>query len=112
MILFPLTTMAGCTLILLLAEMTPSQKTMAWLGRNTLILMCLNGVFYHYINPGLAKWMLAHFTGSAAMVKAAGSIVTLVSLGLCIPIVFLLNKTIPQLVGKPKTKGPLLKNFL
>ena len=112
MLLFPLTAIIGCALILFLAKMTPTQKTMAWLGQNTLILMCLNGIFYHYINPGLAKWVLSDLSGSAITVTAAGVIVTVFSLVFCIPFVFVFNKFVPQLVGKPKLKGPLLKNLI
>jgi acyltransferase len=112
MLLFPLTAIIGCALILFLAKMTPTQKTIAWLGQNTLILMCLNGIFYHYINPGLAKWVLSDLSGSAITVTAAGVIVTVFSLVFCIPFVFVFNKFVPQLVGKPKLKGPLLKNLI
>ena len=112
MLLFPLTAVAGCALILFLAKMTPKQKSMAWLGQSTLILMCLNGIFYHYINPGLAKWVLDHLSGSAMVVSAIGVIVTVISLAFCIPLVFVFNKYVPQLVGKPKINGPLLKNLI
>ncbi len=111
-LLFPLTAIAGSALILFLAKMTPTQKTMTWLGQNTLILMCLNGIFYHYINPGLAKWVLGNFSGSALVVSTAGIIVTIVSMALCIPFVFIFNKYVPQLVGKPKIRGPLFKNLI
>ncbi len=112
MVLFPFTAIAGCALVLTLAKMTPAQKTITWLGQNTLILMCLNGIFYHYINPPLAKWVLSELSGSMVTVTAAGLIVTIASLSLCIPIVFLLNKYVPQLVGKPKTKGPLIGRLI
>lgn len=112
MLLFPLTAIAGCAFILCIAGITPAQKTISWLGRNTLILMCLNGVFYHYINPGLARWVLDNTSGSAVAVSTAGIIVTLASLALCMPLVFVFNKYLPQLVGKPKIKGPLLKNLV
>jgi acyltransferase len=111
-LLFPLTAMAGCALILCLAKLLPSQKTMAWLGQNTLILMCLNGIFYHYLNPGWAKWVLDHFSGSALIVTAAGVIITPVCLFLCIPFVYVLNRYIPQLVGKPKITGPILPRLV
>lgn len=111
-LLFPLTAIAGCALILCLARMTPTQKTMAWLGQNTLILMCLNGIFYHYINPGLAKWVLGHLSGSALVVSATGIIVTIASLVLCIPLVSIFNRYVPQLVGKPNRNGQLLKSFV
>lgn len=111
-LLFPLTALAGCALTLCLARLSPAPKIVAWLGQNCLILMCLNGVFYHYINPGLAKWLLGHFSGSALMVFVAGVIVTTGSLVLCIPAVYLLDRYVPQLVGKPKRYGPLFHRFL
>jgi len=51
---FPVSAVAGSFLILFLAKITPSQKTVVWMGQNTLVLMCLNGVFYHYINARVA----------------------------------------------------------
>jgi acyltransferase len=111
-LLFPFTALAGCSLILCLASLTPAPKILVWMGQNCLVLMCLNGVFYHYVNPGVAKWLLDHFSGSALMVLTAGVIVTTVSLVLCIPAVYLLERYLPQLVGKPKRNGPLLRRFI
>ena len=111
-LLFPLTALAGCALILCLARLSPAPKILLWLGQNCLILMCLNGVFYHYINPGVARWLLDHFSGAALTVLAAGGIVTTVSLVLCIPAVYLFERYLPQLVGKPKRNGPLLRRFI
>ena len=111
-LLFPLTAIAGCALVLLIAGMTRTQKTIVWLGQNTFILMCLNGIFYHYINPPTAKWVLGNLPQSALSIFGVGLIMTAASLALCMPFVFLLNKFVPQLVGKPKLKGLLLKNDL
>jgi acyltransferase len=112
MLLFPLTAIAGCTLILLIAGMTRSPKTIIWLGQNTFILMCLNGIFYHYINPPAANWMLANLPNSAMSIFGVGSVMTVASLAICMPLIFVFNKFVPQFVGKPKLKGPLLKNFI
>lgn len=101
-LLFPFTALAGCALILLCAGMTPTQKTIVWLGQNTLILMCLNGVFYHYINPPTAKWVHANLSGSALSISSTGLIMTVASLALCVPFIYLFNKFVPHLVGKPK----------
>ncbi len=111
-LLFPVTAIAGCAVILFLAQMTPAQRTIAWLGENTLILMCLNGIFYHYINPGLAEWVLDTFSGSMLIVSVTGVITTIVSLTLCMPLILFFNKYLPQLVGKPKIRGPLLPNLI
>ncbi|MBW2338073.1 MAG: acyltransferase family protein [Deltaproteobacteria bacterium] len=112
MLLFPLTAIAGCALILLIAGMTRSQKTIVWLGQNTFILMCLNGIFYHYINPPTANWMLANLPNSALSILGVGCVITVASLAICIPLIFVFTKFVPQLVGKPKLKGPLLENLI
>ncbi len=112
MLLFPLTAIAGCALILLIAGMTRTQKTIVWLGQNTFILMCLNGIFYHYINPPTANWMLANLPNSTLSIFGVGCVMTVASLALCIPLIFVFTKFVPQLVGKPKLKGPLLKNLI
>ena len=112
MLLFPLTAIAGCALILLIAGMTRTQKTIVWLGQNTFILMCLNGIFYHYINPPTAKWVLTNLPKSALSIFGVGFIMTLASLAICIPLILMFNKFVPQFVGKPKLKGPLLKNLI
>jgi acyltransferase len=82
------------------------------MGQNTLILMCLNGIFYHYINYRVANWFLANFSGSFWPVLGIGCVMTIASLAICIPLIYLLNKFVPQLVGKPKINGPLFNNFI
>ena len=109
---FPITVVAGSFLILFLAKITPSQKTIVWMGQNTLILMCLNGIFYHYINGRVAKWVLDTLSGSGLTVFWVGCLMTVASLGVCIPLIYVFNKFVPQLVGKPKLSGPWLRNFI
>ena len=100
-LLFPLTAAAGCGAIAMLARISPQQNLMVWMGQNTLILMCLNGIFYHYINPGLAKWVLETFSDSALPITISAVVTTLISLALCCPFIYLFNRYVPYLVGKP-----------
>ena len=109
---FPFTAVVGSFGILFLARVTPAQKTLVWMGQNTLILMCLNGIFYHYINPRVAQWAVENLPPSGPVVFGVGVVMTVASLGLCIPLVFLFNRYVPQLTGKPKRNGPWLKNFI
>lgn len=109
---FFVSAVAGSFMTLFLAKITPAQKTIVWLGQNTLILMCLNGVFYHYVNGPVAKSILDSLGGSGLTVFWVSALMTLGSLAVCIPFIYLLNKVVPQLVGKPKLRGPLFKNFL
>jgi acyltransferase len=109
---FPVTALAGSLMILFLAKLTEAWRPFSWMGSNTLILMCLNGVFYHYLNPKTAAWFLAHYSGSFPAVLGAGVVMTLVSLALCVPFVYLFNTYVPQLTGKPKTVGPWMPNLI
>ncbi|MEA2039430.1 MAG: acyltransferase family protein [Thermodesulfobacteriota bacterium] len=109
---FPVTAVAGSFCILFLARLTPPQKTIVWMGQNTLILMCLNGIFYHFINLRVAQWVVGNLTSSAPVVFGVGCVMTVASLALCIPLIFLFNRYIPQLVGKPKRNGPWFKSFI
>jgi acyltransferase len=109
---FPITVIAASLFIFFLAKVTPDQKTMVWMGGNTLILMAMNGIFYHYINHRIARWFVDNLSGSGLEVLAVACVMTVASLALCIPLVYLFNKYVPQLVGKPKTNGPWLKNLI
>ena len=106
---FPFSAVAGSLLVFLLARATPPNKTFLWMGQNTLILMCLNGVFYHFINPVLAKWVFANYSGQGLVIFASGIIVTVASLALSAPCIYIFNKYVPQLVGRPRVSGPWLK---
>ena len=109
---FPVTAVVGALFVFFLSKITPAPRTIVWMGQNTLILMCLNGVFYHYINPGAGRWIFTRFSGQPLMIFLAGLLITAVSLALCGPFIFVLNKYVPQLVGKPKINGPWLKAFI
>lgn len=107
MLLFPLTAMAGCLLVLFLAAMNRPPKLIVYMGQNTLVLMCLNGIFYHYINPPLAQWVLDNLGGSAATVTLSGLTTTVVSLLLCIPFIYAFNRYLPQMIGKKKASAQM-----
>jgi len=109
---FPITAIAGSFFVLFLAKITPSKKTIIFLGQNTLILMCLNGIFYHFINPRVAKLVVDNLSGSALTIFGVGCLMTVASLAFCIPLIYVFNKFVPQLVGKPKIEGPLLRNLI
>lgn len=109
---FPLTAVAGSLFIFFLAVATPKWKAIGWLGQNALILFCLNGIFYHFINGRAAQWVVNNLPSSAWVIIGIGAVVTLASLVFCIPLIYLFNKSVPQLVGKPKMSGPLLKNLI
>ncbi len=109
---FPITAIAGSLFVLFLAKGTRPNGTIVWMGQNTLILIFLNGVFYHYINPRVAKLVVDTLPGAFLSVLQVGVFVTIISLFLCVPLIRLFNAYLPQLVGKPKANGPWLKNLI
>lgn len=109
---FPLTALAGSLFVLFLARCTTPHPIISWMGKNTLILIFLNGVFYHYINPPVAKWVVGNLPASFLSILQVGIFMTLASLILCIPLIYLFTNYFPQLVGRPKSNGPLLKNLI
>ena len=106
--LFPFTALAGSLLLILLGKASGECRWVGYLGENTIILFCLNGVFYHFLNQPAAAWFVGHLPGSPLVVFAFGAAATFLSLLLCLPAVWLLRAYFPQLVGRPTVQGPLL----
>jgi acyltransferase len=112
MLLFPLTALAGSLFILLLARLTPANRLFSTLGQKTMALFGLDGIFHHFVNARLAPWCIYYLDQTPVIAFFTGVVVTLASLALCLPFVFLLDRYIPQLVGKPKINGPIFRNFI
>lgn len=109
---FPLTALSGSLMVLFIARALPPTWTpMIWMGQNTLILMCLNGIFYHFVNPPVSRWVVEHLPGTPLILSLAALAITAASLAACIPLIVLLKQWLPQLVGRPTEKGPLLFNL-
>lgn len=101
---FALTAVAGSLLILSLARATRAPRWMNYLGSNTLILFCLNGIFYHFVNDPLAR-IVAGYCSSATILTAIGLFVTAVSILLAAAFIPLFHSWLPWLVGKGKSKA-------
>ncbi|MGI9537792.1 MAG: acyltransferase family protein [Desulfocapsaceae bacterium] len=111
-ILFPLTAVTGSVVILILAKLTADNKVLLFLGRNTLVIFGLNGVFYHFINDRLAIWLLSQHSGNFWAILVTGAVIACLSIALTVPFVLLFNQFIPQLIGKPKIDGPLIPQLV
>lgn len=107
-VLFPLTALIGSLFILLAAKASPNWKWLSFLGKNALSLFCLNGFFYHFVNPVTASWFTSTFTPTHLSISLYTTLMTVASLVFCLPMVYLLTTYLPQLMGKPSKKGPLL----
>jgi acyltransferase len=108
-LLFPLTALAGSLMLLIAAKSAGANRFLMFMGENALILFCLNGVFYHFFNGPFADWFAATLPGHWAAVTGAGLAFTAISLACCIPCILLLNRLVPQLVGKPPILPRLIR---
>lgn len=94
---------AGTGLLLGISMLLPSFRPLLFVGRNTLVLMGLNGLFHHFFNKFFVSF---YFPGNSWLLIILYCVfISVVSIVLCIPLVNLFNKHFPQLVGK--TKGRL-----
>ena len=109
---FPLTALAGTLCVLALGKLLERADWMAYLGRNALILFCLNGIVYHHINGPFAAWFTATMPQDGWSVAACAALLSVASIALAVPLLELLNRWLPQLVGRPTASGPLLPRLL
>ena len=111
-LLFPLTALAGTAGVLLAARALPRWRWMEDLGRNGLVLLAFNGVVYHHVNGPMAAWFAAHLPGAGWSVAAFAAGLTALSVAAGAPVVGALVRWVPQLVGRPAVRGPLLPALL
>ena len=107
--LFALTAFSGTTAVIMLGMNLRNNRILAAIGRNALLLLGLNGLFFHYVNPLLERFMTP--PDSEVVVALVALLVTSLSLALCAPIAHLINQWLPQLVGKTRSVGPWLPAF-
>ena len=99
------TALAGTCMVLALGKALQRSSLLTFLGRNGMILLAMNGVFYHFVNKPLAAWALAAFPGDGGSIFLVSSAVTVCSIAASVPVIHGLNRAIPQLVGKPREAG-------
>ncbi|OIN59505.1 acyltransferase family protein [Arsenicibacter rosenii] len=97
----------GSAFIISIGLLIPPNKVTNYLGANTLILLGLNGAFFHFINSYIAKWSLTEH--SWWYITFNCTLTTIISLLICVPFVTIINRYFPQFFGKPDADGPLLK---
>jgi acyltransferase len=106
-LLFPLTALMGITMVLAIAKLAPRWRWLHYLGQITLLIYCLHGVFYHFVNPPLAAWMAENLPASAESVWFFTTLGTIVSVALTVPVAILIKNYLPRLAGAPPARKPI-----
>lgn len=99
---FAITATVGSLMVLVLARGTRQSRIFNYLGGNTLVLFCLNGVFYHFVNDRLAAIIAPRFTGSVELTVIC-LVITITSIALAAPFISLFNNYVPWFIGRKST---------
>jgi fucose 4-O-acetylase-like acetyltransferase len=103
---FALTAVAGCLATIALAYLSPPMRLLSTVGRNSLALMALNVFYFNFINYAIAdalKLPPSHLQLALWCVA-----ISMGAMALLTPLIWLLNRYVPQLVGRPSARGPWL----
>jgi len=100
----------GILMVIMLASILPKSKWFSYIGKNTLILLGTNGLFLSFFNSHILNW-LGHYE-STTWIILDSLWISVLSIGLSVPIIEILNRWLPQLVGRPQANGPILNKFL
>ena len=106
---FLISSFLGILGIISLSIILKSNKVFDFIGKNTLILIGLNGIFYAFLNKYLGS--LYPDNGIWWQITGYALVISILSLLVCYPIINALNKYVPQLFGRPRQDGPLLPNL-
>ena len=104
-VLFPLTAIAGSICVIIASSLMPRLRPISFIGRNSLILMGLNGLYTFSIFNRFIAQRAAALTGDQRMLHTPVSIGlcivgTLILIAPCVPVIELLNRYAPQFVGR------------
>jgi acyltransferase len=100
----------GSSIIFCIGSVFPNSKIVTYLGSNTLILLGINGFFFHFINVHIARFSL-DICQSSWYILLNSTIVTITSILICYPFVWIINKFVPQLFGNPFAQGPYFNSY-
>ena len=106
---FLVSALAGTSAIITLSMILPSSRGTLFVGQNSLIFLGVNGLFFHFLNQRLLSGFAP--ADNQFAVLAYCTVATSISLLMSSPVVMLLRKWIPQLVGIPNCTGPILPNL-
>jgi acyltransferase len=107
LLLFPLTALFGFFFLVFLSQTTPANRALLFVGRNSLALLGLNGIFYHFLNLPIASRLNTWIPPSPWALGLAALTVSLLSIAACAPVILLLNARFPLLVGKRPSQPSL-----
>ncbi len=96
---FIVTAVSGSVGVMALAMALRRSGPLATLGRQSIVMLGLSGLFFHFVNPLLARWWAP--PESALGLTLYTLVITAASLAVSSPVATLLMRWVPQLLGRP-----------
>ncbi|MGD9504616.1 MAG: acyltransferase family protein [Syntrophobacteraceae bacterium] len=84
--LFPITAIFGSFILIIMSRLTPPNAVLRYIGQNTLWLLGINGIFYHFLNETICTTMSQYLSNDSITIFLICSLLTIFSLGLSLPI--------------------------
>jgi len=95
------TSLAGIAGMVFVCQIFAANRVLTYLGRITLTLMCLDGILLDFVNPGVAALLMRlHPEQNVWFFTALCLVCTVLSLLVCIPANWLLERYLPFAIGR------------
>ncbi len=98
-LLFPLTALIGITGVLLIGRLLAGFTFLQYLGKITLLIYCLHGFFYHFVNPPVAALMVEYLPDAAWSILLFTTLGTVLSVAATIPVAMVIMRYVPVIAG-------------
>ncbi len=107
---FLINSIIGSLAVIALSRLMPAFKAFTYIGRNTITLLCIDGVFYALVNYRIGSWITKHLAPLSALSTMLICFITaVIQFALSIPVAHFLAKYFPELLGNIKAKGIISK---
>jgi acyltransferase len=97
--------LSGSIGVMALAMALRRAGLLAALGRQSMVMLGLSGVFFHFVNPHLVQWWAP--PESALALTLYSLLITTASLALSLPVASVLMHWVPQWLGRPARAAAL-----
>lgn len=97
---FFVSSLAGAFFVIWASQLLARSRVLNYVGRITLALMCLDGILFDFLNPGLARLVMRLIPEpNALLATGVCALGTVLSIMICIPITSLLRCYLPFVLG-------------
>jgi acyltransferase len=104
---FFLASLAGTFFVVCISKMLSASRLLNYIGQITLALMCLDGILHKFVNAEVAAFIVrAEPARNVLLLTGICLLGTALSLLVCLPANWLLERYLPFVLGRSKARAP------